>query len=282
MAKNIEKEIADLEKAINSPATPEAQKGVMKGILEKLKAKQTTTEKPKEKPFFREVGSDGYDSDKMKSKKPSTKIDNLIVAEVMYRDNANFKDFFTFGVVPSLANQFKIGDDEVSVAMFGFYTKDWQDFLGDKWDDEFGNELVEVLSITTYVPGMELDNEKEIEDNTKWREALKSKPSEKKPETKTETKKPTSEDDYDCDTLIEKEKTRRAKLKERALKKANAPKSTQATKNRDAIEKVGDKLEASIEKRLETGKVSKNELTKLIDETKALLKMLESYLDKVN
>ena len=51
---------------------------------------------------------------------------------------------------------------------------------------------------------------------------------------------------------------------------------------RDAIEKVGDKLEASIEKRLETGKVSKNELTKLIEETKALLKMLESYLDKVN
>jgi hypothetical protein len=159
MAKTIEQEIADLEKAINSPATPDAQKGVMKGILEKLKAKQGSTPAPK---------------------KAETKA-----------------------------------------------------------------------------------------------------PAPKKAEPKTE-KKSSSEDDYDCDTLIEKEKTRRAKLKERALKKANAPKSTQATKNRDAIEKVGDKLEASIEKRLETGKVSKNELTKLIDETKALLKMLESYLDKVN
>jgi hypothetical protein len=326
MAKNNQKEIAELEKAINSPATPEPQKAVMRKVLDKLKAEETkeSSSKPAEKPFFREVGSDGYDSDKMKAeettkksdyqkelerqlksgdikdtssgislgalakhitskpskevtKKPSTKIDNLIVAEVMYRDNANFKDTFTFGVVPSLANQFKIGDDEVSVAMFGFYTKDWQDFLGDKWDDEFGNEFVEVLSITTYVPGMELDNVRELIDNTKWREALKSKPSEKKPETT----KPTSDEDYDCDDLWDKEKKRRAKTKERALKKANAPTPTQATKNRDAIEKVGDKLEASIEKRLQTGKVGKSELDKLIDETKALLKMLESYLDKV-
>jgi hypothetical protein len=269
MAKTIEQEIADLEKAINSPATPDAQKGVMKGILEKLKAKQGSTPAPKK-----------AETKTPAPKKPSTKIDNLIVAEVMYRDGANYKDNYTFGVVTSLANQFKIGDEDVPVQMFGFSHEDWQEFRGEKWDDEFDHYSVEVESITTYVPGMSLDNEPEIKDNGKWREALKGKSTEKKAEPKTE-KKSSSEDDYDCDTLIEKEKTRRAKLKERALKKANAPTPTQATKNRDAIEKVGDKLEASIEKRLETGKVSKNELTKLIDETKALLKMLESYLDKV-
>jgi hypothetical protein len=284
MAKSIEQEIADLEKAINSPATPEAQKGVMKGILEKLKAKQSSAPKKSNEPIDLSTQKGRNEYAEKISKVPAKKSETgkLMVAEVVYRDASNYKDNYLFGILPEYVNDVKEGDEEVPVGYFGITNEQWEEF-GRDWNDEFDHYLLEVMKVYPYENDEMIDNSSELAVNSvKWNEALKGTKKGKKIEPKTESKKPTSEDDYDCDTLIEKEKTRRAKIKERALKKANAPKPTQATKNRDAIEKVGDKLEASIEKRLETGKVSKNELTKLIDETKALLKMLESYLDKVN
>jgi hypothetical protein len=86
-------------------------------------------------------------------------------------------------------------------------------------------------------------------------------------------KKDQSNFDYDCDELIEKEKKRRAKAKERA----KLPKKSPLTKNKEKIDRV---LE-DIETRSDKGKLTKDELMKLIAECKALLKTLETTLSKM-
>jgi hypothetical protein len=83
---------------------------------------------------------------------------------------------------------------------------------------------------------------------------------------------------YDCDDLIEKEKEKAKKRKENADKKAKEPKKTEATKNKEAIEKVSDRVTSNLEKRIDKGEVSKAEIKKLITEAKDLLKMLEKAL----
>ena len=59
------------------------------------------------------------------------------------------------------------------------------------------------------------------------------------------------------------------------MKKASEPKKTEATKNKERIEKVTEVIETNIEKRIEKGQVSKSELQKLIAETEALLTKLK-------
>ena len=85
--------------------------------------------------------------------------------------------------------------------------------------------------------------------------------------------KQSSDDDYDCDELIEKEKNRRAKAKERASK----PKKSEATKNKEKLEKVFDNVkERAIEE-----DITKAELEKLISSTEDLLKLLKDKLAKL-
>jgi hypothetical protein len=98
-----------------------------------------------------------------------------------------------------------------------------------------------------------------------------------KTEPKTEKKKSVpvpkadqDKPDYDCDDLIAKAEARRLKAKERA----KAPEKTEATKNKEKLEKVFD----NVKDRAENEDISKTELTKLIEKTEALLKMLKSKL----
>jgi len=86
-------------------------------------------------------------------------------------------------------------------------------------------------------------------------------------------KKDQSDFDYDCDELIEKEKKRRAKAKERA----KLPKKSPLTKNKEKIDRVVE----DIEERSEKGDLSKEELMQLISKCKQLLKNLESTLSKM-
>lgn len=74
--------------------------------------------------------------------------------------------------------------------------------------------------------------------------------------------------EYDCDDLIAKAEARRLKAKERA----NQPQKTEATKNKEKLEKVFD----NVKERAESEDISKAELDKLIEKTEALLKMLKS------
>lgn len=103
-----------------------------------------------------------------------------------------------------------------------------------------------------------------------------------KPETKSEPKAGKKEKgkkespkaksaDYNCDELIEAAMKRSAKAK----KRADGPKKTEATKVKKAIEKVEDRIEDKYEK------MSRAEITKLIAETRSLLKLLEATLKKI-
>ena len=91
-------------------------------------------------------------------------------------------------------------------------------------------------------------------------ERKKSVPQPKKPE----------DDEYDCDDLIAQAKERRKKAKERA----NQPKKSDATKNKEKLEKVFE----NVKERAEDKDITKAELVKLISETKSLLSMLEKKL----
>ena len=65
-----------------------------------------------------------------------------------------------------------------------------------------------------------------------------AKPKAEKPkaEPKAKVEKPsTKEDDDYCNELITKEKERKAKAKANAIKRANAPKKTPSTKNKEAV-----------------------------------------------
>lgn len=81
--------------------------------------------------------------------------------------------------------------------------------------------------------------------------------------------------DYDCDELISKEKETRKKRKIAAEKRAGQPKKKPATKIKEGIETISDKIEGGVEK----GNVSKAELEKLIASAKALLSRLEKQLE---
>lgn len=79
--------------------------------------------------------------------------------------------------------------------------------------------------------------------------------------------------EYDCDELIEKEKSRKAKAKERAKQ----PKKSEATKIKDRLGEIGDRIEDGAE----DGDLTKPEILKLISECKSLLAMLQSQLAKM-
>lgn len=222
MAKNIAKEIAELEGAISSPATPEAQKVVMRKVLEKLKTEQSS---------LASVSTKKPNVTKMSKPESDTTSGKII----------EFSDGFKY--------------NEVSKA---YAKKNWnnEQIYGLR-PDEDSEALIESAS--------------DIDDFDTFGVEYKA---------KVKASKPTEKDDngYDCDELIAKEEKRKNKAKKSAEERAN---KTPATKNKEAIERATDRVEADIEKRLEKGEVSKSELEKLIDKTEALLKVLKSYLPKL-
>ena len=80
---------------------------------------------------------------------------------------------------------------------------------------------------------------------------------------------------YDCDELIAQVKEKKAKAKINAAKRASEPKKSEATKIKDAIIKVEEKVENKYEK------MGRADITKLIAETKSLLKQLEKALKAI-
>lgn len=113
---------------------------------------------------------------------------------------------------------------------------------------------------------------KEVKEEAK-KEKKETKSDEKK-ETKSEEKKESKKPDYDCDDLIAKEKERVKKQKEAAKKRAAEPEKTEVTKAKEKIERTHE----TIEKKIEKGEFTKAQISKLIEETKDLLKMLEKAL----
>jgi hypothetical protein len=122
------------------------------------------------------------------------------------------------------------------------------------------------------------------EEPKKKTEKAKSEPKSKaEPKAKTQPKKPSAQvkDPYDCDDLISKEKERKAKAKANAVKRANAPKKTPATKNKEAVSKTNTRVTKSVESRAKKGEVKVAELEKLIAEYEEAIKKLKTLLSKV-
>jgi len=94
-------------------------------------------------------------------------------------------------------------------------------------------------------------------------------PERKKSVPQPKTKAEQDEDDYCAELIAQaKERIRKAKLR------ANAPQKTEATKNKEKLEKVF----VNVKDRSENEEISKSELLKLISETESLLKLLKRKL----
>lgn len=96
-------------------------------------------------------------------------------------------------------------------------------------------------------------------------------------ETKENKTAETKKTPYNCDELIKEAEERHAKKQKAAKERAEAPKKSEATKGKEKIEKVHD----AIEKQIEAGKFTKEQVKKLIAETKDLLKLLEKALNNL-
>ena len=141
-----------------------------------------------------------------------------------------------------------------------------------------------VKELEEKLKSMESKPEPKVEkkDDDDFYKAIKKKsepkPEIKKPEVEKKKSVPLKKSEikdleYDCDELIEKEKKRKANAK----KRANEPKKSEATKIKDRLGEIGDRVEDGAE----DGKLTRAELIKLINECKALLKVLEAELSKM-
>ena len=111
----------------------------------------------------------------------------------------------------------------------------------------------------------------------KVKAAKKEEPKKEEPK-KAEAK---NNDDEYCRQLIAQERERRAKAKARAKERANEPKKTPATKNKEAVEKTTTRVATNVEKRADKGDVNAAEIEKLIKEYEDAIKKLKALLTKV-
>jgi hypothetical protein len=128
------------------------------------------------------------------------------------------------------------------------------------------------------------DDKKKAEPKPKPEPKPKAEKPKREPKPKAESK-PKSEakgdkDEYDCDDLIAKAKERKRKAKAAAEKRKDAPKKSQATKNKEAVEKTSKRVEANVEKRAKKGDITVAEIEKLIAEYESAITKLRELLKK--
>lgn len=257
----INSKIAQLQKAIDSPATPAAQKTAFKSIIEKLES-----QKPKEKVAESKVGT-----------KPFTEGQGSKVTDKDKAAEAEKRGRKKGGKKKAKATKFRPENEAY-----------------DTWKEKVISELQKLESINKETATGAFNLFKTVVDKsfknhegvlvTAKRIALASKKKfETRDNSKTEPKATASAkaNPYDCDDLIAKEKERKQKSKAAAEKRADEPKKTPATRNKIAIEKVAERITTNITKRIDKGEVKRAELEKLIGETKILLKNLEAALKKL-
>lgn len=281
---DIQKTIKDLEGGIASPSVPDRFKNGMREQVAKLKSQlagmeksaSTPTRKPKaeRKTFMNDFRNE-----------PKTKTDKEIAEFVMDQYNQGLEEFDLESASDVLEDQ----DKQEKLIKFlnrrivPFYKKDGisQD-VRDILEDENYHLLNEYIGLSGLygeetqkyymVFKKKYPNSKQLNPKFFGLAESKEEPVKKKGVPLPKDKQST-DDEYDCDELYEKEKQRRAKAKERASK----PKKTDATKNKEKLEKVFE----NVKERAMEEEVSKSELEKLISSTEALLKMLKDKLAKM-
>lgn len=257
---NIQSEIKDLQEAINSPATPEAQKVVMRGILAKLQSKQGSQKTTSKPPV--DLSTQKGRNDYLKKPKGADDSDKNLDKRVFAYLGKKFPRYTDELLIKDNKGE-ELSDEDYNDAFFEL-VDDVREHFDEMNEDKGGNPDIANDYVERYMSNPE---------NKKYYENGKLK-------TKTEPKKSDTLGDYNCDELIEKEKAKAKKRKANALKKASEPKKTEATKNKERIEKVADVVETNLEKRLAKNEVSVEEIRKLIDETESLLTKLKEALKK--
>ena len=281
---DIQKTIKDLEGGIASPSVPDRFKGGMREQVAKLKSQlagmeksaptPTRKSKPEKKTFMNDFRNE-----------PKTKTYKEIAEFVMDQYNQGLEEFDLESASDVLEDQDKQEKliNFLNRKIVPFYKKDGisQD-VRDILEDENYHLLNEYIGLSGLygeetqkyymVFKKKYPNSKQL--NPKFFGLAESKEEpEKKKGVPLPKDKQSTDDEYDCDELYEKEKQRRAKAKERASK----PKKTDATKNKEKLEKVFE----NVKERAMEEDVSKSELEKLISSTEALLKMLKDKLAKM-
>lgn len=239
--------------------------------------------------LFRHYNSDSnakHPAINILSREFSNKKGALVVVDVEYKDADNYKDSYSFGVIPEkLSSIFGPWDDgmDVSVDTFGFTKPGWSEFLD---SDEKGHDytMVEIQTIYDFEAGKALDNEDQLKSDKAWSLALSGNKStaekHQKKETKSEKKEEKDksgskkkDDEYDCDDLIKKERERASKAKKSAKKSAAKP---EVKKTEEAIKKTGDAIEA----KYKDGKLTKPQIMKIIKQLLAEVDFLQKLLKK--
>ena len=83
---------------------------------------------------------------------------------------------------------------------------------------------------------------------------------------------------YDLDELLNKAKENKAKSKKRAQERANEPKKTPATRNKEAVAKTTTRVTSNVEGRAKKGDVNASEIEKLIAEYEQAITKLRKVL----
>ena len=83
---------------------------------------------------------------------------------------------------------------------------------------------------------------------------------------------------YDLDELLTKAKETKAKAKKRAQERANEPKKTPATRNKEAVAKTTNRVASNVEGRAKKGDVNATEIEKLIAEYEEAITKLRKVL----
>ena len=240
---DIQKTIKDLEGGIASPSVPDRFKGGMREQVAKLKSQLAGMDKSASTPKTKPV------EEKSPTKsEPYSPVPKSII-QLEKRVYAFLKKKY-----PQYEGKSELEDQDEFWDMGEDVRKnyDTEPNVRDNQYGEIGEELVRFYL---------------------WGTQAEDKEAPKKKGVPLPKDKQSTDDEYDCDELYEKEKQRRAKAKERASK----PKKTDATKNKEKLEKVFE----NVKERAMEEDVSKSELEKLISSTEALLKMLKDKLSKM-
>lgn len=296
--------IKDLKDGLNSSFTPEQFKPRMEAKIKELEAQLSTAKAPAEKPTkfktnpFNKIVNDAQkrasaefkakqEREPKKDSKPSTSNSVILTDGKQKIEVVWIKVYpsniyeISKSVAKKLLKSNKFNDDkwgQIYVAdQYDEEDPNWI-FIEDTKNDELeqfsdldegrifltlGDAIKEVKGSTTPAPKKETPAPK--------KETPERKKSVPQPKAKEE-KYPEDEDDY-CAKVIAQAKERRKKAKERA----KLPKKTEATKNKEKLEKVFD----NVKERAEDNDITKAELVKLISETKSLLTMLEKKLSSL-
>lgn len=253
-----QEKIKQLKGAIASPATPEAQKAQFKTLLAKLEAEAEKLGQPAQKPQAKAEPAKKAEPKKEPAKKEA---------------HLNNRHGWDADVIREIAKRLEISQG-YAAAIFDaagiVLSKLPEDISAADAASKIVNSKASTINkIMKAVDEKEHDKaQKEYKAGYEKQEAAK--------------KKKYGDDPEDCDDLIKAERERKKKSKAAAAKRANAPRHTPATKNKIAIEKVAERINGSINKRIEKGDVKKDEIKRLIAETEKFLHELRNKLKKLN